>query len=336
MLKNLVPIAFSLLVIWGTFEAYVAIVVDDGMQYDLEMWKYASKVKEISDNAQIGHQHRPNAQATLMGVNVQTNELGLRDDAVSAEKSEGELRILMLGDSITFGWGVPEPDTVSSQLEKRLNAGGIPATVINTGVGNYNSTMAVEYFMERGRHLNPDIVILNYFINDAEPIPSYDNTFLDRHSKAWVFLMSRLDIAKRKLGLAGKSDWHGYYRDLYFNQGEERGWDSAKKAIQHLARYCKDNGIPLYLVHYPEIREVEPYPFPDITNLLKEHADLLDLPFHDLLPSVKNEDPSSLWVTKPDPHPNAKATHLFAESLTDWLMERELISYGTYGREVIN
>ena len=39
------------------------------------------------------------------------------------------------------------------------------------------------------------------------------------------------------------------------------------------------------------------------------------VPFVDLLPSVENLDPASLWVTVPDPHPNAKAEITFAKAM---------------------
>ena len=40
----------------------------------------------------------------------------------------------------------------------------------------------------------PDIVVLTYFINDAEPIPTYPKeSWLDLHSAAWIVLNYRLD-----------------------------------------------------------------------------------------------------------------------------------------------
>ncbi len=60
-------------------ELYVRLVIDDGMQYDLEMWKYAVDVKVVSVDPLIGHRHGANRHATLMGVTVATNSRGLRD-----------------------------------------------------------------------------------------------------------------------------------------------------------------------------------------------------------------------------------------------------------------
>jgi hypothetical protein len=43
-------------------------------------------------------------------------------DEFSAQKPDGEFRILMLGDSMTFGWGVDVKDTLPSRLERLINA----------------------------------------------------------------------------------------------------------------------------------------------------------------------------------------------------------------------
>jgi len=294
---------------------YVAVpIVDDGMQYDLEMWKYARHVKRVSENAELGHAHRPGAREMLMGREVTTNSLGLRDREVDAERKPGSVRVLMLGDSITFGWGVPQELTVSQRLDRALRTEGVE--VINSGVGNYNTRMEVEYFLTEGFKLKPDIVVLNYFINDAEPIPSYDNSFLEKHSKAFVYFSSRWDAAVRSVAGSGQqTDWKTYYRGLYEDRVTRGGWSGAEKAIERVAAFCRASKIRFMIVNYPELRELKPYPFADVSARLRATAERLSAPFVDLLPSVQNEPPASLWVTVPDPHPNARATELFAAAL---------------------
>jgi hypothetical protein len=49
------------------------------MQYDLEMWKYARDVKQISPNRLLAHEHAQSRHIVLMGVDFQTNSKGLRD-----------------------------------------------------------------------------------------------------------------------------------------------------------------------------------------------------------------------------------------------------------------
>ena len=60
-------------------EVFVRIVIDDGMEYNLEMWKYARKLKRVAKHSDQGHQHIPDKSAFLMGVNVKINSQGYRN-----------------------------------------------------------------------------------------------------------------------------------------------------------------------------------------------------------------------------------------------------------------
>lgn len=155
-------------------ELYVEVFVDDGMQYEIEMWRYAAEIKQISRNPRIGHEHHPEASARLMRVDVAINSDGLRDRELSPDRTPGEFRIMMLGDSLTFGYGILVEKTYSKRLEAKLRNAGHAVEVINSGMGNYNTSMEVEYFIACGAKYHPDIVLLNYFINDAELMPKYE------------------------------------------------------------------------------------------------------------------------------------------------------------------
>jgi len=116
-LGSALTLLIAILLIGGALELYVRLVEDDGMQYDLEMWKYAKSVKIISSDPLIGHEHRPNADAVLMGARVTTNDAGFRNEQVSLAKRPGSTRIMMLGDSVLFGWGTKQEETVSARLQ---------------------------------------------------------------------------------------------------------------------------------------------------------------------------------------------------------------------------
>lgn len=307
-----IAIALSLLIALSAIEIGVRLLADDGMQYDLEMWKYARIAKRVSTAPKLGHEHAPNVSARLMGVDVEINSRGLRDREIPHERTPDTLRILMLGDSLTFGWGVRFEETTSKRLERLLTEAGRPAEVINAGVGNYNTAMEVEYFLTEGYKYSPDIVVLNYFINDAEPLPSYGHAgWVARNSYAYAFLSGRLDMLMRTF--QDQKDWRGYYSGLY--NDEAPGWATARERIEALARYCEEHGIKLLIVHYPELRQLQDYPFADVERRLRAEADRLGAPYLDLLESVREVEPSRLWVTVPDPHPNGYANELFADAL---------------------
>lgn len=315
--KGAVALVIGLVIALLLLELATRYLLDDGMNFDIEMWKYASDIKRVSDIPELGHEHTPNTEGFYMGVPVTINSLGLRDDEVSLAKPDGVVRILMLGDSVTFGWGVLQDDTVSAKLEKLLNEtpGATRIEVVNSGVGNYNTVQEITYFLSRGIELDPDIVVLNFFINDAEPTPKRDNSSILQHSYLAVFAMGRIDALMRTY--FGKEDWRDYYAGLY--RPDAPGWQAALASMDALIEYTRTNGIRLLIANYPELHELDPYPFEKVTAAVEEEATSHDVAFVDLLPSVATLEPESLWVSPEDAHPNRVASEHFADALAETL-----------------
>ena len=79
--------------------------------------------------------------------------------------------------NVAFHDDVPMPssklkEAVAKILERELNEVQVPGysrfEVLNAGVGNYNTVQEVTHYLIFDRTFNPDLVILQYFINDAE------------------------------------------------------------------------------------------------------------------------------------------------------------------------
>lgn len=100
-----------------------------------------------------------------------TNSLGLRSREISPEKQDNEYRILSLGESTTYGYGVANDETYSAQLETLLNAGDGKKEfqVINAGVPAWSSFQSLLFLKERGIKLEPDMVLLYNEFNDYLP-----------------------------------------------------------------------------------------------------------------------------------------------------------------------
>ena len=92
----------------------------------------------------------------FMGVQIQLNSQGFRNNI---DIDNSKKKILMLGDSMTLGWGSNE--TFSSSLEKRLNKN---FQVLNAGIGNTNTYMQINNFFENYEKYDFDVIILNFFI----------------------------------------------------------------------------------------------------------------------------------------------------------------------------
>jgi lysophospholipase L1-like esterase len=97
-----------------------------------------------------------------------TNAFGLRDAEVL---DDGRVRILAIGDSCTFGWGVEQREAYPQVLQTLLDGGAGPGgyRVINAGVPGYTSHHGLAYLQERGSALRPAVVIAGYGFNDIVP-----------------------------------------------------------------------------------------------------------------------------------------------------------------------
>ena len=101
-----------------------------------------------------------------------TNSRGWRDVEHSFENPDSAFRILVLGDSNTFGAIVPADRIYTRVLEDRLRAEGKYVEVISIAYGRWGTDQELEAFREEGIRYNPDLVILQISANDIS-----DNMF---------------------------------------------------------------------------------------------------------------------------------------------------------------
>ena len=114
---------------------------------------------------------RPDAEAELektAGIHYRTNADGFRGPLYARAHPDGVFRIAVLGDSLTFGYGVDEADLYTAQLESLLARALAPrkVEVPNFGVGGHNAYNEVALFEGIGAEYQPDLVLIQFCIND--------------------------------------------------------------------------------------------------------------------------------------------------------------------------
>ena len=322
ILIRAVVLALALVVGLCVLEMAARVVFDrNGMHYGIEMWKYAKYLKRRSDNREMSHEHVPNSEAVLMGVTMKINSQGLRDREFSFQKEPGVYRILILGDSMTVGWGAPVEATYPKVLEKLLEESRPDSTaphceVINTGVGNYNTSQEVAYFKEQGLRYQPDMVVLGFYINDAEPTPRPSGGWIARHSYLYVLTSSFLDGLGRKM--SRRQSFTEYYLDLYHSA--RPGWRACQKSLLELNRLCRENDVVLRILLIPELHSpAENYPFVKVHTMIKDVAQKNNIRVIEVRHAMKGIDPPRLWVSPGDANPSALAHRIIAEELFEAL-----------------
>lgn len=117
---------------------------------------------------------------------VISNGQGLRaDHEIPLKKPPGEIRILFLGDSCTFGHGLLHTETFVSRVEQMLRAQFPNARLqcINAGVPGYSLFQGVRFLETQGARYQADLVVANFGFNDNAP---WDNRSDLDHYRQWL------------------------------------------------------------------------------------------------------------------------------------------------------
>src|ERR1700751_561909 len=262
ILLNVILLAGAIFLGSIVMEVALPVIFAHSLDFSMEMWKCAVQLKRPVANPQLSFAHAPNRSAFLMGVPVSINSEGLRDREFALEKPPGVYRVMMLGDSTTFGWGVKEENTAAKFLERKLNAnlpaGYSRAEVMNAGVGNYDTVQEVTYYETIGWKFHPDLVVLVFFINDPEPVPVEKKAFLIDRSYLIAFATNRIDGVMRHVG--GRPDWKTYYASLY--DDDRPGFQACKKALISLAASTRSHNAKLLVAILPELHQINGDTYP--------------------------------------------------------------------------
>jgi lysophospholipase L1-like esterase len=264
--------------------------------------------------------HPPNTAFEFRDFSARINSLGMRGNEVSA-KQDGEYRVLFLGDSVLFGWGVEEDDafaeTVGPLLSNRL---GRNVRTLNSGVGSYNTDNQWGFLDRHGDALDPDFVALIYAVNDFERTPS---TPFDPLEGARPREMSPPQLIGWLLGKSWIYRSIVHFRRYGQRAGAEvpiqelrrsEGWRASSSALEKIAQWCQARNIPfaLYLIRIvddPIGRALNPL----LNEVGAEHG----FPVFDTRFWFEDENPRDIINSAVDSHPNAAGHAVLAEGIAD-------------------
>ncbi len=119
------------------------------------------------------------------GVHVRINGMGMRGAELTQPKEPGALRILFMGDSSVYGFGVLESkafpyltrDMLAEKLDRKVE-------VANAAVPGYSSTQCRIFFEDNLAKIRPDVVVIAALWSDLMPTQWTDEQLLRRFSSA--------------------------------------------------------------------------------------------------------------------------------------------------------
>ena len=122
-----------------------------------QFWKYDPLLGWAHEPGQEGIFETPQFRTV-----VRINENGLRDRQHSYERPDDIERVLVIGDSFAWGYGVEESERFSQLLEKSLDV-----EVINAGVSGYSTDQELLWYKNEGIKYETDLVVLVIAGNDV-------------------------------------------------------------------------------------------------------------------------------------------------------------------------
>lgn len=254
-----------------------------------------------------------------------------RGGKIVVEPKQSAHRIVVVGDSFTWGDGVEVEETYTFLLQSlfRERRSEVDIEVINWSRPGWNTWRELRSIEPQLPVLEPDLLIIGYCINDAEPINRRQLLELRRTLRTaqrvprqplvvWLYERTRLgalvyDLAKTRRVRRAVTV---YYQSLY--GPASRGWLRTREALQQFEKISRRMSIPMLLVIFPifDSQLDHRYAYRNIHGQVADTAESLGIDVLDLLPNYEAVDGRQLAVVPfSDAHPSPLAHRIAAEEI---------------------
>jgi len=293
-----------------------------------EQWRrVASPFGETSDEFLFGELgFRGNAGdyfAQAHQPQITKNSLGYRERELGP-KDPTRYRIVVVGDSFTFGQGIEVPQRFSNLIEDSL---GRHDEVLNFGVPGHDMPQHLEV-LDQVLPLHPDFVLLQLFINDFETAqmerPRPRPLISEGAARGWGRSSILYDLAAgpwvQIQEATGLAESYVHYLDRNLRDPNAPNAQIAFGMLRQFLDKAKAAGVGAGVVLFPMTDAMGPngsnYPVGFVHDRVRQIAADARVPYLDLLPVFSTyEDPKSLWVSPFDAHPNAAANKRAAQEI---------------------
>lgn len=253
---------------------------------------------------------------------VVRNRLGYRDGQIKAKRPD-VYRIIVVGDSFTFGDGIEERDRFSNLIEDDL---GPRYEVLNFGTPAHNLPQHLRT-LDRALPLRPDFVLLQLYENDFETrgmVRPMARTLPDQGDSRWLrsIVLYRLfnTALVRFQQTLGLSEEYSHYMARHLKDPNSPDAREAFGMLRTFIEKCRAAGVPVGTVLFPALWVLRPggrdYPFDYLHAHVRSMCSEEKIPCVDLFDNfAQHDNPQRLWVNAFDPHPNAEANHRAAAEI---------------------
>lgn len=258
----------------------------------------------------------------------------LRDEDYGA-KRPGTYRILLLGDSFTFGSGVTDDAAVwPAIVEKRINeTRPIPGVeryeVLNGGLPGSLTDQWVQLYRQQAPSFQPDLVVAVFFLRDGTRVVPEMMVQRVRSAAArgwdWGFehWYTYRWLRERQATVALAGEFVGYFVESYTGSPDQtEEWRRAQANLLQVQSMARAEGRRFGVVGFPMLFALDrtPYPFAPVLEAVEKFCARNHIPYASLLPALAGQRAETLWVAVGNQHPNARGHELAAEGVLAFLL----------------
>jgi lysophospholipase L1-like esterase len=264
---------------------------------------------------------------------VHINSHGTRGPEFATEKPANTIRILSLGDSRTFGWGLSEAETYSARLQQLLQqkfGGAKKVEVINAGVNAWSYPQMFVYFRDYGLAFKPDVVILgeaNLWTQFSENnSPEFVRQMMWRvRLKNFLRRFAIYDyVVEVKLRQFYERERVKFIpvdpnQDPLFKAEQQKDPDALfRSAMENLCRLARTNGVKPVLLFLPTLDDLNSTNTSAVLTEKRAVHTELNVPLVDLTPELLPGG-KTLYLDADPVHLNAAGNEIIAAQLFETL-----------------
>jgi hypothetical protein len=317
---------------------FVSAAVAEGFLRVVDLPLAQPILKEIMQPSNVlGYHHVP----LLRDRTIKINSHGLRDREFSYEKPEGVKRVLGIGDSFTFGYGVNSDDCYLKQLELELNRNGDKWEVINAGVTGYSMWQYLAYFEHYGYRYEPDLVTIGFYFDDFYGDPSAEEKTYSgsrHHSLKSIrlvnFSRNCLQLLQFRYRYLLGSRWlrsiedrreyilSNAYHHLLSGKADQKLYRKFETRLGEFYRMAKQHGARVLVIFIPDIVQLNRPELQGVNNFLEEICLRSQIGYLDMASHFERfEDVKKLYMLPYDAHTSPTGHKIIAAELEKKIKE---------------
>jgi lysophospholipase L1-like esterase len=332
--------------------------------YGFEFYLYKSLPKLPCDDYSGSYKRCNEKILYTWGNPVINNSFGFREREFAIPKPENVFRIMVLGDSLTWGAGLAVEERYTNRLEKYLNErlkGKFPKRieVLNFGIPG-GPTIAERDILRTFIDLvNPDLVIVGFCLNDPQPKSQEWSIEKDRIHRYARFFLSPIRRLFRILHLELTASFieNGFYKTLeklgiippwyvaldrvYDKNSKE--WKDFEEALKDIRDMSDKKGLPppIFAVLNQGVYTDKPTDYRNPDDMLKLYLKwyhqaedtarkigFKTVNFEKEIAEKLHDKPLAVNVL--DGHPSAEVNDIYAQKLAEFIIKEYFLKGGTY------